>query len=383
MKKSFYNLIIITGESFPNGMASTNRILCYASSIGQCKKVKLLSYAGPLYNRLEQLPRLGIYNNIEYEYTGPKTLTYRPNFLSRAFFLFKRKVRLLKLMLFNYKCDSVVIVSRSITTMLIIKFFSLFLGFKLYRETSETPENISNKYKRYIHKKIACIYDGIILISQGMRDYYSFIKDNNKFYVLPVLANPNNFNIGDTKKKKYFFYCSGANLERDGFLDSLKAFIDFSKINKDYKLIVATSLNLSDEYHRKAKKMMEENENIVDYIGRIPSTDIPKFLIEATALLVTPHHNYVTRGFPTKLSEYMLSGTPVICTSIDDLKSELNDNIVYMVKPSRPEEIKKAMLDIVTNPLKAKKIGLNARLYALNNFTMRRYQLDLLKFLKL
>jgi glycosyltransferase involved in cell wall biosynthesis len=128
---------------------------------------------------------------------------------------------------------------------------------------------------------------------------------------------------------------------------------------------------------------MNQHLDSITYLGQILSFDIPQYLMKATALLVTPHKNYVTRGFPTKLTEYLISGTPVICTSIDDLKTELGNDNVYMVSPNDISAIKNAMLDIVSNKNKAQKIGLNGRNFAINKFTMRNYVQALMTFLKL
>lgn len=382
--KSNYDLVIVTKECFPEGMASTNRVICYASEIAKYKRVLLLTVSGPHYGDKTYLPSKGIFNGIHYEYMGEKTMDQKPIKLYRLIKYLQRRIKLIYTLFFKVKAKTLILASLDIRLSIELKILSTLKRINYYIELSETGENIKNPIIKYLSSKIYYLFDGIIVISEGMRKYASFIKKDSKFFILPALVRKDLFKDFSTmNKENYFFYCSGSNLERDGFLDSLRAFIEFRKSNTQYKLVVASKINLSDPYHKKVNEIMNQHLDSITYLGQILSFDIPQYLMKATALLVTPHKNYVTRGFPTKLTEYLISGTPVICTSIDDLKTELGNDNVYMVSPNDISAIKNAMLDIVSNKNKAQKIGLNGRNFAINKFTMRNYVQALMTFLKL
>jgi len=380
MKK--YDLIIVTGESFPDGLAATNRIKCYASSIAKSKSVLFITISGPKYNVSEELQSSGTYRGVDYIYVGKASLNHKPGILGRTFGIIKRHVKLLKCLVCDYKASSLLISGRSLSLNVIARIITWIKGIPLYREISETPENIANPIKRKLQTQMCRMYDGIIVISAGIREYFKFIKDDAKFFLLPILVDIDQFSeYQEIPKTNSFFYCSGGNLERDGFIDSLNGFLIFAKDNPGYRLQVATHLNLSDPYHRNAKAIMDANSDVVDFLGRLSAFDIPYKLMSSLGLLVTPHKDYQTRGFPTKLGEYLASGTPVICSSIDSLAQQINADCVYFVKPNSPGKIAEKMLQIVSDSDYANAVGEKGREMVLNRYTMINYHEGLISFL--
>lgn len=378
------DLLIVTSQPVPYGLASTSRLMCYASGLAQSKTVEIVTLSGPYDNPKFQIPKEGIYKNTNYRYLGETFQSHRPNSIIRAWKRLLRHLKLIKVLLTDYSTQSILVLSRDNVLSVIIWLIASLRGIKLYRETSETPEYITNSIKRIVSTYINKLYTGMIIISDGMKDYYRKIFSDDKFFILPVLVDMDAFaNYKTVAKKKYFFYCSGANLERDGFLDGLNAFLEFNKKYPEYELQVATSLNMNDSYHQKASEIMKSNTHCVKYLGKLPSFEIPQKLMQATALMITPHKNYLTRGFPTKLGEYFASGTPVICSSIDDLSSQLDSGCVYMVSPNSPQEIVAAMELIVNNPCEAEKIGEKGREFAVKNFSIDSYVDKLISFLKI
>ena len=151
------------------------------------------------------------------------------------------------------------------------------------------------------------------------------------------------------------FYCSGGNVERDGLLDTLNGFLMFKKKTNDaeYTLEIATSLNLNDEYHKQVHRIIISNSDTIIYKGSLPTTEIPKLLMESSILMMTPHENYKSKGFPTKLGEYFASGTPVICSAIDDLKEQITPDVVKFVEPNNVQDVCDAIIELVEDKEKA------------------------------
>lgn len=383
MKRS-YDLIIVTGEPFPQGKAATNRIICYAGKMAATRKVLLLTYAAPVYNSELSIPSKGQFQGVEYEYIHEASIKYKPNKLIRFLSLCFRYIGLCYKLLFQYRCKSLIYVSRNMLLALILKIILLLNKVRFYREISETPENIKNEIKKAIVSRLNIIFDGFIVISIGIREYLSFIKDDGKFFILPVLVQIERFSgYENVRKERYFCYCSGANLERDGFLDIINGFLKFRESNNNYELQVATSFNLNDSYHKAAYDIMMVNSTSIKYLGVLPTTEIPNKLMKASVLLLTPHRNYLTRGFPTKLGEYLASGTPVICSSINDLVEQLNVDSVKLVHPNAPQEICDALHELVNDRSIAKAIGDKGRKMVVEKYTMDSYILPLLSFLNI
>ena len=105
--------------------------------------------------------------------------------------------------------------------------------------------------------------------------------------------------------------------------------------------------------------------------------------MEAKVLMLTPHKNYVTRGFPTKLGEYFASGTPVICSSIDNLVDQIPSDIVSFVRPNSPDDICEALNNLLSDNQASMELGDKARQWVTENYTMGNYRDGLVQFLGL
>jgi glycosyltransferase involved in cell wall biosynthesis len=206
-----------------------------------------------------------------------------------------------------------------------------------------------------------------------------------KYFFLPVLVQIERFvRCGSVKHRDVAFYCSGGNAERDGLLDTLNGFIQYrEKYGSDIKLEIATFFNSSDPYHKKVKDIIDKYPSYFTYLGSLPTTEIPRKLMEAKVLMLTPHRNYLTRGFPTKLGEYLASGAPVICSSIQDLSEQIPSDIVYFVEPNSPTDICEVLKHLLSDKQVSTELGERARQWVTANYTMDSYRDCLIQFLGL
>lgn len=375
-----YDLIVVSYEPFPYGKAATNRMLSYLVGIAEEKQILYLCTASPSVNTPNK-EKSGLYNNIHFRYTSTPVLKGKSSFLKKTLNLIYRYIALFSLLLI-YKYKSVLLYSsmpfynKIVQLACKIKRTNLFIdktelvGYNYSRKTSDIL-----KFKKDMKS-----LTGIVVISQGLYDYFDNL-DSSKKFLLPVLVDLSRFK--QQTKEKYFFCCSGANLERDGLLDCLNGFLIFSKKNKDYVFKIATNLNLEDPYHRRCKDIMDQHPDLIKYLGNLPSYEIPNLLCKSTALMLTPHKNYETKGFPTKLGEYLASGTPVICSSIDDLMAVLPSDTAYIVPPNMPEKIACALQSIVENNQLAETIAKKGRQLMSENYTIHAYKHKLIHFFKL
>ena len=374
-----YDLIVVTGEPFPLGMAATNRLLCYTTAIAKYRRILVLTFGAPY----DCPAAYGAIDGVDFRYMHNKC--DRPSKVKRLILLLYRYIKLLFLLLFTYKCKSILLLSRKSIYALMIKIIALIKHVRFYREMSEFPKfpnKIKQEFARYTNK----IFDGIIVISKDLeasvRHYVGYEKD---IMCLPVLVQINRFDgYLISEKRNFAFYCSGGNVERDGLLDILNGFLLYKQsLNTDIVLEIATSFNPNNRYHKCAMDLIFAHPEAFLYLGCLPTTEIPKKLMEASILLLTPHKNYITKGFPTKLGEYLASGTPVICSSIDDLREQIPDTVVKFVLPNAPSEICGALLELLPFNDVSQKLGLTGRQWVEKNYTMMNYTSDLIDFLKL
>ncbi len=377
-----YDLIIVAGQPFPYGMAATNRILSYAKEIAKHKKVLFLTFAGPDYSQTSaNKDRKGNFGGIDYEYMGLSFVYPKPMVLKRMVFLVWRYVKILLLIMFKYKAKSILLYCSGNYISIPTKIICTLKSQKMFQDVTETID----KYKDgYINEKMLLwrcrLFDGIIVISSAIKECLSKYQDN--LFLLPVLVDFERFKVS-SHKSKYFFFCSGSNLQRDGLADCIKGFLIFSQRHPEYVFEIASSINEKDPYHQLCKQMMDDNSDRIHYLGPLSSSLIPEKLSQATALLITPHKAYTTMGFPTKMGEYLTSGTPVVCSRIKDLKEILDEDTVFYVNPNSPHEIAERLDEIISNPALAISRGLSGRQFMKCSYTADSFSEKLMSFLGL
>ena len=162
------DLLIVTSQPIPYGLASTNRLLCYANGLAQTKTIEIITLAGPYDNPQIRIAKEDIYKNISYRYLGKTSLLKKPNLFIRIWGRFWRHIRLIKILLTDYTTKRILVLSRDNILSILLWIISSLKGIKLYRETSETPENISNKLKRNISTNINRLYTGLMRRQAGL-----------------------------------------------------------------------------------------------------------------------------------------------------------------------------------------------------------------------
>ena len=377
--KKSYDLIIVTGEPFPVGLAATNRLLCYSTALAKTKKVLVMTYSAP-YNCPSDS---GNFDDVDFLYMHKKCT--RPSRVKRLLLLLYRYIKLCFLLLFKYRSKSILYLSRKSVYAVLIKMISYLKSARYYREMSEFPR-YTNILKQQVARYTNKIFDGVIVISNELENSIKpYMSKNASIFCLPVLVQMSRFTkYGSIARKNVAFYCSGGNIERDGLLDTLNGFLLYRKgTETDIKLEIATPINLNDQYHRDAMAIISANPDAFTYLGALPTTSIPQKLIEASVLLLTPHQNYQSKGFPTKLGEYLASGTPIICSAIDDLYEQIPSTIVRFVAPNSPEDISEALKQILNNKDKSEELGKSGRQWVENNYTMVNYTSSMIDFLQI
>lgn len=96
--------------------------------------------------------------------------------------------------------------------------------------------------------------------------------------------------------------------------------------NSNYRLIICGS----GETEQKIKEYALQDKRII-YKGNLPPSEIYKLQQEAS-VLVNPRQNegeYTKYSFPSKMMEYLLSGTPIVCYKLDGFLEEYDEYFYY------------------------------------------------------
>jgi len=387
-KNDRIDLAVVTNEPFPVGMAATNRLISYSKELGQKYRVKV--YVAKPTERLGNVRNFlinGCYKNIHYIYANGTTVwPFEGTKICKMILLFVGIVKIFRF-LQRDKPYSLILVSNSTFLIVSMWLITKILGIYYFQEKSEYPPiNKFNRVTKYLYLSLYSLFDGMIVMTNELRIYFERLGQQNVFH-LPMSVEHDRFAIQRDLSitDKYFAYCGGGNYDRDGLLNIIEAFITFKKSFPEYKLYVIGDLKDPSEYLNKVidiVKKSESNKNIL-FLGKKPSYEIPKLLVNAKCLIMAPPENFKSGGFPTKLGEYLSTGVPVICTRVSEIPLYLSENCALIVQPNNKSELIDAMERIVNETSKCRIIGKTGQTVAFTKFSVRTYLPKLEKFLKL
>lgn len=386
------NLGIVTTAAFPNGLAATNRITSWAQVLSKndvSVKVYIIKPTEKV-NEIHNKYAKGIYQAIEYEYVNNSTIwpIHSSKFLKLWIIIVGYFKMIVKLS--NDRPSTVITYTSNFFIRILLLFFQVFLKYHLIIEETEYPKILKKKQNKFFKQLYINTYgyaNGMMVMTKELSDYYFNIGVKNVF-LLPMSVDANRFsNIKkNNEKTKYFAYCGGnGGFERDGILDIMKGFKVFSHENPQYKMLIIGPINkLSTSYIILDNYIKKNNlTKKVEFTGTKPSNEIPELLVNATGIVMAPPKDFESGGFPTKLGEFLASGTPVICTSVSEIPLYLNETNSFLVAPKDVEGITRAMEFIVNNPIICRDVGEEGKKLANTVFNAETYLSDLLKFLKL
>lgn len=173
----------------------------------------------------------------------------------------------------------------------------------------------------YLANQLNTLIDYYVFITKYMQDIY---KDK-PFTIIEGLAdlNPTQKAIIQKSSPKAVMY-AGALFQKFGVKSLLDAFI---QIEGEYELWLFGSGDMIAEINNYALK----NERI-KYLGNQPHSVILDYQKRAT-LLINPrfsHEEFTKFSFPSKLIEYLSSGTPVLTTRLPGIPDDYDDKFYFI-----------------------------------------------------
>ncbi len=159
---------------------------------------------------------------------------------------------------------------------------------------------------------------------------------------------------------KYVCYCGSLTMQKDG-VDIL--IMSFAKVAMRFPgihlLLIGKADTPEDEiYLRKLVSDLRIEEKVL-FIGKIPRNEIPPYLCNADVLaLARPRSMIADAGFPSKLTEYLATGQPVVATKVGEIPLFLMDGVnAYLAEPDSPEDFADKITYVLDNYYSAKKVG--------------------------
>ena len=361
MKTKELNLLVLIKE-YPNGLAVTKKIqniLYYLFS--QKIEINVISYR----SKFPQPSEKGLDNGIPYVNIGIG-LDLKLLNLHKVFFYFFRGFHLI-LKLKKKGCKNIFYCIGAINIEnLLFVFWARLLGYKLIFDVNEDYSLFEDQVKAISRFKVWTTSQlefltyrwatAIITVSTHLRNKY--LKLNKKqILLIPVTAkenfNPNKYLFNNPLQVVY----AGSFDLKDGVDDIVEGFISFNTINRNANLILTGKSDQQVMYKEKYKNFT----NII-FKGHLSDDEFYDLLRNADVMcMCRTNSGFANAGFPFKLGEYLSTGNPVISTKASDVEDYLTAEDAYLIDFNSPQQISKALTEIVNNPEAAHEIGLNGR----------------------
>lgn len=185
-----------------------------------------------------------------------------------------------------------------------------------YVKTFSLPKLIAYKLVTANSEKITRSYRGLVCISENIRQYFE--SYNSHSLVVPILSDmPKRMpkHRGNNSGTVRFVFTGTVGIEKENLVELFRGFYAFDKTCSDWEFLL---------YGQVPEANRARIENILEILGLtekvklmgpINHERVARVLSEADCLILPRRNtkqNYY--GFSTKLSEYAVSGTPIILT---------------------------------------------------------------------
>jgi len=220
------------------------------------------------------------------------------------------------------------------------------------------------------------LYDGIVVISTSLERYFS--RYTARIIRVPILCNteeiavagePPVFN-GETFKICFAGYIKS---EKEGFALLYEA---LSIVSDEKKVELYLYGILDEEDNVRLRQLADKYEltEHVFYLGNLEPERLKyEFLKYHLLILPRPLNKRTKYGFSTKLSEYLVSGVPVLLTDVSDNALYIRDNYNgYLISPGSAPAIAEKLIYIINHyNSQAKNIVDNAYLTVRKDLDLR------------
>lgn len=370
------NVLIITSEPFPNGMAGTNRIISLSKGfIINNLDVQVLS----IYKFGEPddkiiTPRKGIYEGIKF--TNIYKTTSKSHYkIMRVIHRFSKFVLVFNYCLRNLKTKTLIFYySHESWPALAVKIVTYFSDSLFYKEETEHPlirvrDEKLNKYLflNYHYR----IFDGMFVITHNLYNYFrDELNYKRPILILPMIVDVDRFRNEISINSRNIVFSGELDDRKEGLNLLIRGFSKVCKIHPDYTLNLygkATDEAQESRYKKMIFELkIEKNVKMHGYKSRDEMTEI---LPKADILVFTrPESLQATYGFSTKLGEYLAAGKPIVVTRVGEIEKYLKDrNNAFICDPNE-DSIANKICEIIDDYSFAMSVAEEGKLCALEHF---------------
>lgn len=391
---------ILTREPFPNGMAATNRIKCYAKAIleeGIPCEVIIFTRTEVYGKQPKNLVGEGTFEGIPYRYIG-KTPLRNKNIFTRQINDFTDRIRVMHYLFKSLTKNDIVLGYCNTFVYWINIVINIIHKKQAYyiRELCELPYGTSQetaktiKLRKLTLKKQFPKCDGFIAISDALVALaQKYKKLNASILKLPILVDYEKYYMIDKSKDAeipYIFHSGTLYEQKDGILGMIEAFgIALSQIQHPIYFILTGEMKNSP--HKKEIEILIQKYHLKDKIiftGYLSDNDLKNYLQKSSLVIINKYNTQQNKYcFSTKLAEYLAANKAVIITEIGEAMNWLeNKKNAYIVKPGDTQALADKIIEAFLDTSQREAIAKNGNLVCKNNFDYRRHSSELINFFK-
>lgn len=336
--------VIIFGDnfSFPEGTAGTNRIITYAKGFVDNNVNTYVICFKNYYteNHFGTIDRIKYFNPL-FQARRNKLFLVRNFHKAKKYFNTIKIIRNLK---DSEAISAVITDTQSFTTFIFSFLLSRYVRTKLIYEKSEHPlrlyqKNILTKLVGYIvFKSEAFLSDGTLCISKFLITFY---KDHGvsekKLLLVPSTVIPQRFEKKYERiiKSPYLGYFGGLTFKRDNIDILINAFASISGKHPEIQLVLGGFC--SENEKKKIKELIDElkissRTIILEYL---PREEVVKYIVQSRVLVMVRGKDMESdASFPSKLTEYLATGIPIITVNVGEISEYLTDGLNSFIVPA-------------------------------------------------
>ncbi len=381
---------VVCAYQFPEGMAPTIRILAYCKGLQQNGvKCEIFTFKETPFDMQE--PLSGVAEGIPYQKSYFKHGNGVCQKLCDKFSMLKR----LKMQIrksnesepFDYILLSFDTLDKFYTIVPMVKSLMikmLFIGDEYPEPIRRLREDIPIWHQfayRFIHRYLK----GRVLMTENLKKFYNDRAGVMPTYILNSIIDDKRFEglKHEQVAPKYLCYMGNMQLAKDNVDNIIKAFAMVARDFPEYNLFLFGTPSPEDRRVIECTILQCHLEERVFIKGRVDYDKVPQILANATLLVTSqPITKRAQGGFPTKMAEYMMSGTPMVVTNVGEINKYVQDGInTYMVEPCNPDAYGQKLRYILSNPEDSARIANNALEYAKSNFCSQPVTKGLINFM--
>jgi glycosyltransferase involved in cell wall biosynthesis len=220
-------------------------------------------------------------------------------------------------------------------------------------------EPVIKKYFRFLNSKLSLYFleklDGVIAITNILAKEFC---PKSKSLIIEAIGE-GNLNIKSKYNSKFIIMYSGGLSSEYGIINFLEAFVEVDNHNLELWFYGKGDAEI-------IIKEYEKKDTRIFYKGCLRNEEIKKIQTEVS-LLINPRPIDLPDGnysFPSKILEYLESGTPVLVTKLKGIPNEYFEHLLFLDSLKKEDIIKKIIEIYSMDKEELQNFGLSGKLFS-------------------